>query len=152
MARETFSDLHRIETILKKNYICTVALEDETAPYIFDMNYGYREGAFYFHSSPRGKKAVLFREKKRAGFWVLSYAELFGDRADPCSMTMHYESVTGKAEIIEVTEADEKNAALNCITTQAGGISGADYTKESLDGVLILKAVIIEASGKRSFK
>ncbi|HPE21260.1 MAG TPA: pyridoxamine 5'-phosphate oxidase family protein [Candidatus Mcinerneyibacteriales bacterium] len=152
MPRETFTEFHRIEEILKRNFICTLALEDESAPYLFAMNYGYQEGVFYFHASPRGKKAMLFRKNKRAGFWIADSVELFGDMENPCSMTMHYESVTGKVEVMELTEASEKNDALNLITAQAGGISGADYSAESLDGVLILRAVIIEASGKRSFR
>jgi len=152
MPREIFTDFPKIEVVLKRNYICTLALEDDGAPYLFAMNYGYREGVLYFHSSPRGKKALLFREKKRAGFWVLDHAELYGERENPCSMTMHYESVTGKAEIVIVADRREKNEALNLITAQAGGRDGTDFSPESLDGVLIIKGMIIESSGKRSFK
>ncbi|HDS02187.1 MAG TPA: pyridoxamine 5'-phosphate oxidase family protein [Firmicutes bacterium] len=150
MSYERLTEFSCMEKILKENYYCTIALEEKPSPYLFAMNYGYEEKNLYFHSSPKGKKAGLFRHSRFLSFWIAKDVRLWGNPQNPCAMNMLYESLTGKAAVDIIEDNKQKTHALNLITAQATGSSGFEFSSERLDSVLILKATIIEITGKRS--
>ena len=54
------TELTEIEAIIRKCPYCTVGITDlEGNPYVVPMNFAYRDGIIYLHSSPEGSKVTM---------------------------------------------------------------------------------------------
>lgn len=57
-ADKEITDYGLIETILKEERICRIALCDWEKPYLIPMIFGYHDGYLYLHSAPEGKRLI----------------------------------------------------------------------------------------------
>jgi len=150
MRRKQFeiTDPAIIEEILSKSEVCRIAMIDNGRPYIVPLNYGYRDKAIYFHSSPLGKKIDLLKADNRVCFEIESYSEIIkGDK--PCDWGTKFRSVIGYGTIEFVTETAEKIKGLDIIMSQYGKTGINKYSDKEVNNVLILKLDIKEITGKQ---
>ncbi|MDK2383606.1 MAG: pyridoxamine 5'-phosphate oxidase family protein, partial [Candidatus Korarchaeota archaeon] len=63
-------DLEEIEEILRRAFVCRIALCEDDRPYCVPMIYCYKEGAIYLHSAKEGKKLEVLKKNNRICFEV----------------------------------------------------------------------------------
>jgi nitroimidazol reductase NimA-like FMN-containing flavoprotein (pyridoxamine 5'-phosphate oxidase superfamily) len=142
------TDIQNIEQILVSGQLCHLALVDDGKPYIVPLNFGYADGALYFHSAPEGRKLDIIRKNPEVCFNVIGRYDLVtGEQA--CSWSAKYTSVmgTGKAEI--VTDREGKEEGLTVLMAQYSE-EEYEFFEEKLDGIVVIKVVIEEMIGKGS--
>jgi nitroimidazol reductase NimA-like FMN-containing flavoprotein (pyridoxamine 5'-phosphate oxidase superfamily) len=141
-------DKKDIEKIIKEATVCRIGLSAEGEPYVFPMNYGYREGFLYLHSAQQGQKIDLMRKNPYVCFQMDTDVEIVpAEKA--CDWSTRYRSVIGfgKAEFLHSPE--EKKQALKTIMSH---YSDQEYTfaDESLTSVCIICIRIEKMTGKKS--
>lgn len=107
-------DPGKLEEIIRSATVLRVAMFDEPYPYLVPVSFGYRDGIFYFHSAPAGRKIELLQRNNRVGFEVEVESELMA--ADtPCKWSVAYASVMGAGMAFFVEDLHEKWHALETI-------------------------------------
>ncbi|HUV36645.1 MAG TPA: pyridoxamine 5'-phosphate oxidase family protein [Patescibacteria group bacterium] len=137
-----------IEEIIANATVCRLALSDNGQPYVVPMNFGYRDGALYFHSAPHGRKIDIIGRNTRVCFEIDADIEIV--RSDrPCEWSMRYRSVIGFGTASLIESPAEKRSALAVI--------GKHYTHlpfevpdEQARRIAIIKVTIDEMTGKCS--
>ncbi|SDK03506.1 pyridoxamine 5'-phosphate oxidase family protein [Natronincola ferrireducens] len=138
-----------IESILQKALFLRIALCDGDKPYIVPMNFGYREGILYLHSSRKGKKIELLKSNNNVAFQMdIDTAIVKAD--SPCDWSMKYASLTGygRAEFIE--DYDEKIEGLTIIMKKYGEKQCFNFSEMSVKNVTVIKITIEEMTGKKT--
>jgi nitroimidazol reductase NimA-like FMN-containing flavoprotein (pyridoxamine 5'-phosphate oxidase superfamily) len=112
------------------------------------VNFGYADGAVYFHSAPEGRKIALLREGRPVCVEIEADVEVVLDEV-ACRSTTRYRSLIayGRASFLEGREA--KRDALRLIVRQCGGEAAA-LPDAAVDAVAVVRVRLDEASGKRS--
>ena len=140
------TDLTEIENLLRTAELCHLAMVDDGKPYVVPMNFGYTDGALYFHSAPEGRKIDILRKNPDVCFSIIGSNVLVkGEKA--CSWTAKYSSVigTGKAEVINVRE--EKEKGMSILMSQYSD-KEFDFSEVDLTGVLVIRVAINDMTGK----
>ncbi len=70
------TDQSVIQEILLNNTICRLSLSDGEMPYVIPMNYGYKDGCFYFHSAHEGRKLNLLKKNNKVCIEVTDSIEI----------------------------------------------------------------------------
>jgi len=120
MKHRDLTDPAGIESIIRECQVCHVAMTDpEGKPYLVPMNFGYRDGTVYLHSSQTGKKIEILQANPAVciGF-SNGYALRYQSEEVACSYSMKYRSVLiyGRAEFL--SREEEKQQALDIIMSQ----------------------------------
>jgi nitroimidazol reductase NimA-like FMN-containing flavoprotein (pyridoxamine 5'-phosphate oxidase superfamily) len=142
------TDPAEIEALLRSAELCHLSMVNDGKPYVVPMNFGYANGALYFHSAPEGRKIDVMRKNPDVCFSVIGKYDLkTGEKA--CSWTAKYSSVigTGKASILEDRVEKEKGLAILMAQYSKDEF---DFTDENLDGVVVIKVEVQEMTGKSS--
>jgi nitroimidazol reductase NimA-like FMN-containing flavoprotein (pyridoxamine 5'-phosphate oxidase superfamily) len=142
------TDPAEIEALLRSAELCHLSMVNDGKPYVVPMNFGYANGALYFHSAPEGRKIDVLRKNPKVCFSVIGKYDLkTGEKA--CSWTAKYSSVigTGKASILEDRVEKEKGLA---ILMKQYSEDEYDFSDEKLDGVVVIKVEIETLTGKSS--
>jgi nitroimidazol reductase NimA-like FMN-containing flavoprotein (pyridoxamine 5'-phosphate oxidase superfamily) len=137
-----------IEDILSKSEVCRIALIDNDRPYIVPLNYGYKNNAIYFHSSPRGKKIELLKTNNKVCFEIELFTEIVKNEI-PCTWGTKYRSVIGYGTIELLTDPDQKTEGLDIIMAHYGKTDKNIFQDKQIGNVLILKLKIEEITGKQ---
>ncbi len=104
------TDSLEIENILQAALVCRIAMNDEQAPYVVPVNFGYRDGSIYVHSAPEGKKIDLLQRDNRVCFEVETDLEVLADEK-PCKWGMKFRSVIGYGKAFILRKAEAKRDA-----------------------------------------
>lgn len=113
-----------IEAILRQCRVARIAFQDEEAPYIVPMNFGYdwkeELPILYFHCAAEGKKLDLLKNCPKVGVEMDCGHQLVGEEK-ACSYGFLFQSITGwgVAELAETTE--EKQHGLERLMLQQTG-------------------------------
>lgn len=137
-----------IESILKEELVCRIALSDWEKPYVIPMIFGYHNGYLYLHSANEGKKIDLIRMNNQICFEVESKVEVVTGEL-PCHWGMKYYSVIGFGKAYFLEEPIEKKKALD-IMIRKFTKGTQDYPEEMLRQTEVIKIVIEEMTGKKS--
>jgi len=104
MKHRTLTNTAEIEEIIRKCQACHVAMTGgDGKPYLVTMNFGYRDGTVYLHSSQAGRKIDILKNHPEVCIGFSTDYELRSQSADvACSYSMKYRSVviSGKVEFI----------------------------------------------------
>ena len=141
-------DQETLNEILSQAVICRVALFDEEYPYIVPMNYGYADGALYFHSATEGKKLDLIRKNNKASFEIEKSHEIIKHEVS-CKWSTRFCSIIGRGTFEIISDFEEKKKGLDIIMQQHGKAEN-EYNDKLVDRVMILKLSIVEMTGKQS--
>jgi len=97
-----------------------MAMADESGnPYVFPLNFGFRDNVIYMHGAHQGKKIDILKKNPRVCINFSTDKILrYQNEQVACSWTMRYRSVLcyGTVEFIE--DPDEKRIALDAIMAQ----------------------------------
>jgi len=142
-----------ITDVLARCDVLRIAMNDEDAPYIVPVCFGFtRDGdqlSLYFHSAKEGRKVDLLRANPMAGFEAGCALEIVRS-AEPCHWTAHYESVIGTCKAVFLTEPGEKARAMDVIMRHCGAEGPLAYPPEMLDKTLLVRLDVLTISGKRN--
>lgn len=142
------TELPEIEAILRAGKVCQLAFADEPAPYIVNLNYGYHDGALYFHSAPEGRKMELIAGNPQAAFnIVLELGIIEGEEA--CNWSCRYRSVVGHGRIRLLIGQEEKRQGLDIIMSQYS-TDQFSYLAKMMTATTVYKLVIADMSAKQS--
>jgi uncharacterized protein len=118
--REIIDDIV-IDGIIESCTVIRLGLNDESAPYVFPMSFGYEKSdeqrIFWFHCANAGKKLDLLRKDNRTSFELEADLEVVSSD-NPAEWTMKYKSVMGSGILTIVTDTKEKNLGLNKLLGQ----------------------------------
>jgi uncharacterized protein len=110
-----------IDEIICKSEVIRLGLNDEAAPYVFPMSFGFEKKGgkriFWFHCANAGKKLDLLKKDNRTSFELEADLEVVSSE-NPAEWTMKYKSVMGSGVLTIVTDAEEKNHGLNKLLGQ----------------------------------
>jgi uncharacterized protein len=143
------SDPEILEEILNLSKVCRIALNDGEFPYIVPFNYGYGDGALYFHSATTGKKIDLIRKNNKACFEI-EYDNQIIPHEKACKWTAKYRSVIGYGTVDIITDRGEKIRGLDRIMSHYGKSGHNLYDERQVDNLVILKLTIDKMTGKQS--
>ena len=147
-ADKQITDPAELETILRSAEICHLSMVDDGNPYLIPMNFGYENGALYFHSAPEGRKIDILWKNPDVCFSIIARNVLVkGEKA--CSWTARFTSVigTGTAEVI--TDKGEKEKGMSILMSQYSD-NEYDFSEVDLTGVVVIRVEVEEMTGKAS--
>lgn len=146
-----FDDLTTCCRIIEACSYCHVALDDDGAPYLVPLNFGWQvtenQLTLYFHSAPTGYKIDVLRKNPQLCFNFTNRIGLKVGR-NPCSHGTYYESVTGRGRAVFLADEAEKRQALDCIMAQQAGPGAYVYQEKMLQHVTVFRVVAEELTGK----
>ncbi|WP_321368409.1 pyridoxamine 5'-phosphate oxidase family protein [uncultured Desulfuromusa sp.] len=137
-----------IEKILHTGTICQLAFSDEPVPYLVTLNYGYHDGALYFHSAREGRKIDLIRKHGQAAFTVaLDRGLITGEKA--CDWSVRFQSVVGHGSVILIETPEEKRQALDLFMAQYSS-DDFSYPDKMIQATAVFKLEINAMTAKQS--
>jgi nitroimidazol reductase NimA-like FMN-containing flavoprotein (pyridoxamine 5'-phosphate oxidase superfamily) len=140
------TDIIELEIILCSAELCLLTMVDKGKPYGVPLNFGYANGALYFHSAPEGRKIDILRNNPAVGFTIISRHEIvMNERV--CSWTAKFTSVIGAGKAQIITDRADKEKGLAVLMGQYSS-EEYDFSGENLDGIVIIKVTIEEMTGK----
>lgn len=114
------------------------------------MNYGFYENVIYLHSSKVGKKIDIIKQNPKVCFEITEDMEIL-ESEKACNFGTRYKSVIGTGIIEIINSEDEKIQGLNIIMRHHKKSEKEwDYSKLSLEKIVILKLKIESLTGKIS--
>lgn len=145
------TDPEKIDAIIQGCDCFRLAFADGTHPYIVPLSFGYaRKGEtiqFYFHSAAAGRKVELSRKLGYAGF-ELDRNRTVKPNEKACDFTVAYESVVGEGSIQELTNPEEKTAALHAIMAHYTGRTDWAFPESVLNRTCVFCLTVKELSCK----
>ncbi len=138
-----------MERIIKACPLCHAGMVDEDgAPYVLPMSFGYEAGVLYLHSAQEGRSISILEKNPRVCItFCTSPTLLWQNEEVACSYGMRASSVIchGKVEFEAVYE--EKVRALNVIMRHYAD-RDFSYSEPAVNNVKIWKVVVEEASAR----
>lgn len=143
-------DRERCEEIIKGGFDGVLSLcGDEGWPYGVPLSYVYRDGKIYFHGAKAGQKLDAVRRDPRASFCVVTR-----DIVDARRYTTHYQSAIAFGTIREVTDEEEKRAALRALALEYAPADTPEHREKTIDAefkaTTVLELDIAHMTGKEN--
>lgn len=114
MVAELIEDLEALEPIVARPPICRIGFCCDGEPYVVPMNFGYRDGVVYLHTSPSGRKMEMLERNHNVCFEVdIDHAVKQAESA--CQWGMRFRSVIGQGEATLIEDEAGKRDALDVI-------------------------------------
>ena len=137
-----------LEQVLWHGQVCHLALADDPLPYLVPLNYGYQEGALYFHSAPHGHKVDLLQRQQQARFCITIDMGII-EAEQACNWGARFTCVMGSGRIEFIDDPEEKQAALQILMAQ---YSDQTFTFDAAQvaATRVFRLVIESMSGKQS--
>jgi uncharacterized protein len=149
-AEREITDLLELESVLRRARVCRLGLNDDGAPYVVPMNFGYADGCLWFHCATAGKKLDLIRRDERVGFEVTTEAEVLPAET-ACGWETKFMSVIGRGRAGVIGDPAGKRQGLDALMAQHAGPGKVwAYGEGPLSRMVVLKVVIEHMTGKRS--
>lgn len=137
-----------IEEILRAGTTCQLAFSAEPVPYIVTLNYGYHDGALYFHGASEGHKIDLIRKHGQAAFTVvLDHGLVPGENA--CDWSVRFQSVVGFGDVILFESAEEKQQGLDRLMAHYSDETFS-YPAKMVQATAVFKLVVAGITAKQS--
>ncbi len=137
-----------IEEILRTGTTCQLAFSTVPVPYIVTLNYGYHDGALYFHGASEGHKIDLIRKHGQAAFTVvLDHGVITGENA--CDWSARFQSVVGFGDVILFESAEEKQQGLDRLMAHYSNETFR-YPDKMVQATAVFKLVVTGITVKQS--
>ena len=107
----------QIEEIIKACNTCYLGLSDENnAPYVVPMNFGYANNTIYLHAAQEGRKWNIMKVNPKACITFLLGEELaYQDEHVACSWRVKSKTVIAEGVIEFIDDYDEKEKILHIL-------------------------------------
>lgn len=137
------TDPETISAVIDACPHCSLALCDHGRPYVVPLDFGHTvadgQHIFYFHGAPEGRKIDLIRETGWACVQMSEGHRIRGEGPVACTYTSDWRSVIAEGPIEEVTDLEEKRAALLAIMTHATGRTDWTFPEAALKKVCVTR-------------
>jgi len=144
--KREIKDKAKVEELLKSCTTLQLGLWDGGRPYVATVDFGYADGAVYFHSAVAGRKMDCIRQNGLAAFAAVVESELIRAE-DGCGYTTHYTSITGFGRATVLEDPAEKARGLDVILAQHQGPTGG-YPEKVLQKTAVVRIDLEELVGK----
>jgi len=142
------TDPAAIEAIIDGAQVCRLAMCDQTGPYVVPLCFGYRQGAFYFHSAGEGRKLDILDANPKVCVELESEISLKTGET-PCKWGMGFRSVIAFGIVRRITDPADKRKALDVIMDHYG--SGPwTYSDKALEATVVLRMEVDHMTAKHS--
>jgi len=142
------TELTEIEKILRAGTVCQLAFSADPVPYIVSLNYGYHDGALYFHAAPEGRKIDLLQKNRQAAFTVaLDLGLITGEQA--CDWSVRYQSVVGQGTLQLCRDTAEKRQGLDRLMAHYSE-GPFNYPDKMVNATAVFKLEITAMTAKQS--
>ena len=145
--KKEITDRAELEEVLAKAEVLFLALHDTPAPYVIPLNFGYADGALWFHCAREGTKLDLIRRDPRVGFSAVADARIVSGPA-ACDFTARGRSVVGRGAARVVADPEECRRGLDALVRRYG-MERPGYRPDSCERTCVVKVDIEELRGKR---
>jgi len=117
MRNRTITDLKEIEAIIKNARFCHLAMSSsDNMPYVIPMNFGYKDGVFYFHGAAKGKKIQILKDRPSVCIAISTDQELRWQNENvACSYSMKYRSILAHGKVEFIQDPEEKKICLEIV-------------------------------------
>ena len=148
------NDREEIINILKKGFVCHLAMCANNEPYVVPMIYVYHDDCLYFHCAEVGLKLDIIRQNSRVCFQVETHSQDSVENAGtPCDWGFAYESAIGFGNAQLIEDDEEKKRVYDLLVAKiapSGYIHGEDpYVPKKIRGTYIIKVPSESVTGKR---
>ena len=128
------TDRAEIEEILRQCRVAHIAFQDEEAPYLVPMNFGYdwqeQLPVLYFHCADQGKKLSLLEKYPKVGIEMDCGHQLVGE-GKACSYGFLFQSIIGWGMAEKVGLTCRKTARPCLLDAPANGLGVFDFRGRS---------------------
>ncbi len=137
----------RVERVITESVLCHVGMVDENgAPYVIPMSFGYEEGVIYLHSAHEGRCITILEKNPRVCItFCTSPVLLWQNEEVACSYGMQASSVMCHGKVVFEDVYEQKVRALNVIMRHYTD-RDFSYSEPAVNNVKIWKVVIEKAS------
>lgn len=139
-----------LAAIFSEASVLFLALQDQAAPYVIPVSFGWEPGKLYFHGAREGRKLDLIRRNPHVGFSACGDMRIVTAAAAVCDFSVVGRSVvgTGKARILD--EETERRHAMDVIVRHysSAPLQGG-YRNASLERASLIEIRIDTVRGKR---
>ncbi|MEX2716039.1 MAG: pyridoxamine 5'-phosphate oxidase family protein, partial [Candidatus Sigynarchaeota archaeon] len=104
-----FMTPQEIKSLVMTSHLCRIAFKGDEHPYIAPFQYSYVNDSLYFHFAPYGRKMRYLMEEPNVCVEIEQNAPDMSD----------YRVVMLRGTLVRVTDAVEKQAAVNALTSIA---------------------------------
>jgi len=141
------SDRGEIESFIREAKVCRLGLCQGDTPYVVPLNFGYKDGCFYFHGALEGRKIDMIKNNNKVCVEIdvgckLIEAEL------PCKWSTHYKSAIAFGRAFLIEDFAEKKKALEIILGHYSP-KAYEYPAELVDKVAVIKVQVESMTGKK---
>ena len=143
MKARIIEDKSTMEEVISACDVCFVGMVDmQGMPYTLPFNFGYRDGIFYIHSGPVGKKIEVLRNNPNVCIVMSTGHEMYNQSENvACSYGMKYKSVMIRGKVDFLNDLEEKAKALNVIMGQYTSRNDFSYNTPALKNVQVMRIV-----------
>jgi nitroimidazol reductase NimA-like FMN-containing flavoprotein (pyridoxamine 5'-phosphate oxidase superfamily) len=142
-------DRAEIEAILKRAQIMHLAMSKDGQPYVVPLNFGFHDGAIYFHTGLKGMKMDFLEANDQVCFEVdIDNALIPAD--EPCKWSQHYLSVVGFGRAVVLEDPDEKVRGLKALMAQYTGREDFEFPPEKVAATAVVRIDIEQMTGRHS--
>ena len=140
------------EEILMRGTSGVLALiGDEGYPYAVPLSYVYEKGKFFFHCARQGHKLDALRRCGRASFCVIDR-----DQIVPEEYTTYFRSVIVFGTVREVTEDEEKRAAMERLARKYAPEDTEEHRRKAIEDewkpLCVLEMNVEHMTGKEAIE
>ncbi|MFC1743789.1 pyridoxamine 5'-phosphate oxidase family protein [Candidatus Riflebacteria bacterium] len=137
-----------IDEIICMSTVYRPGLAKNNIPYIVPVSFGYDGENIYFHTGAQGRKIEFIESNNTVCLEFEGEIKLLPAKS-ASKWTFAFKSVIGYGRIYEITELQDRIAALNHIMRKYSHSEGL-YKTESLKSMRVWKIEINHISGKQS--
>ena len=113
------ADLPEIEAVIRRAEVLHLALTGPDGPYALTVNFGYRDGKFYIHSAPEGRKIDMLKADPRVAFCLhVDYEPVRAESG--CKWSARFQSVAGQGRARFLEDMAEKEQGLRAVMASFG--------------------------------
>ncbi len=138
-----------MDWVIRQAIVCRLGLSQGDRAYIVPLSFGYDGRCIYFHTAREGRKLDMLAANPHVCFELEHDIRVLPHLSRACAWSMSFYSVMGTGVVREVTEPDEKVAALQAImahySPQVWEVSAGDAQT-----VRVWRLDIEEMTGKQS--
>ncbi len=146
--KQEITDRLRIEKIIQSAEICRLGLSLENKPYMFPLNFGYKENTLYVHSAIEGKKIDIIKHNNNVCFEIEANTKIVEGKS-ACNWSMHYQSVMGSGKASFIDNTEEKIKALDVIMKHYTE-KDSQFPEAALKITAVIKIEIEEMTAKQN--
>jgi nitroimidazol reductase NimA-like FMN-containing flavoprotein (pyridoxamine 5'-phosphate oxidase superfamily) len=146
---QEITDKELLESILANAEVCRLGLSLNDMPYVVPVNFGYKDGCLYIHSSPAGRKMEIISQNNKVCFELEWKVELVQADA-PCDWSCRYYSIIGFGRAYPVTECDEKVTGLTAIMEHYSSASPFVFPESKVTRTAVIRVEIDSMTGKKA--